>query len=229
MTIQRHLVGGACAIALLTGPTAALAQGAEYEVTVTNATRGQTFTPLAVITHVAGIRLFQVGRPALSVLEAVAEEGNVAPLITLAQSTPSVVFDAQTSGAPPAGVTGPGQSTTVRVRSRPGAQLTLVAMLIPTNDAFVALNAVDLPTSFEPAVFTPVAYDAGTEVNDELCASIPGPNYTECGGPGGGGAPASGAEGYVHVHAGIHGVGDFRPAARDWRNPVARVVVRRVR
>lgn len=229
MTMQRHLVGAACAMALLTAPATAMAQGAEYEVTVTNATRGQTFTPLAVITHAPGVRLFQVGRPAPSVLEALAEEGDVAPLIMLAQSAPTVVFDAQTSGAPPAGVTGPGQSTTVRVLARPGAQLTVVAMLIPTNDAFVGLNAVDLPIGFEAITFTPVAYDAGTEVNDELCASIPGPNYSECGGPGGGGAPAAGAEGYVHVHAGMHGVGDFRPAARDWRNPIARVVVRRVR
>ena len=113
MTMQRHLVGAACAMALLTAPATAMAQGAEYEVTVTNATRGQTFTPLAVITHAPGVRLFQVGRPAPSVLEALAEEGDVAPLIMLAQSAPTVVFDAQTSGAPPAGVTGPGQSTTV--------------------------------------------------------------------------------------------------------------------
>lgn len=102
-------------------------------------------------------------------------------------------------------------------------------MLIPTNDAFVALNGVDLPRNFEPVTFDAIAYDAGTEINDELCASIPGPNFIECGGPGGGGAPAAGAEGYVHVHAGIHGVGDLNEARRDWRNPTARVVVRRVR
>jgi hypothetical protein len=36
-------------------------------------------------------------------------------------------------------------------------------------------------------------------------------------------------EGFVHVHRGMHGVGDFKAAARDWRNPVARVQVRLVR
>ena len=29
------------------------------------------------------------------------------------------------------------------------------------------------------------AYDSGSEVNDELCASIPGPDFEECGGPWG--------------------------------------------
>lgn len=219
-----------CAVALLAMPTLALAQNTrEYEVSVTNATRGETFTPLAVLTHQAGIRLFQIGSPAPAVLEAVAEEGNVAPLVTLAQSVPAVVYDAQTSGAPPAGVTAPGATTTMRVMARASAQLTLVAMLIPSNDAFVALNGIDLPNGFDPMVVTPGAYDAGTEVNDELCASIPGPNYPECGGPGGGGAPSAGGEGFVHVHAGIHGVGDFAAAKHDWRNPVAQIVIRRVR
>ena len=123
----------------------------------------------------------------------------------------------------------PGASKTVRVLAPIGAQLTLVAMLIPANDAFVALNGVDLPRNFDPVTFDAMSYDAGTEINDELCASIPGPNFIECGGPGGGGAPAAGPEGYVHVHAGIYGVGDLTEAQRDWRNPTARVMVRRVR
>ena len=71
------------------------------------------------------------------------------------------------------------------------------------------------------------AYDAGGELNDELCASIPGPPYVECDGPGGGG-DAGGGEGYVHVHAGMHGTGDMTASERDWRNPVAKVSVRQV-
>ncbi|MGH8760210.1 MAG: hypothetical protein ACREVW_11970, partial [Burkholderiales bacterium] len=69
----------------------------------------------------------------------------------------------------------------------------------------------------------------GSERNDELCASIPGPEFAECGGPGGGGKPEGDEEGYVHIHAGIHGIGDLPPEVRDWRNPVARIVVRRAR
>ena len=54
--------------------------------------------------------------------------------------------------------------------------VSLAAMLIPTNDTFVGAR-VELPAT--PAVRTvyAYAYDAGTEVNDETCASIPGPNY----------------------------------------------------
>ena len=101
-------------------------------------------------------------------------------------------------------------------------------MLIPTNDAFLAVDAADLPARREELALAVPAYDSGTEPNDETCASIPGPFFVECGGPGGGGAPAGG-EGYVHVHTGIHGIGDLDASARDWRNPVARVTVRRVR
>lgn len=67
------------------------------------------------------------------------------------------------------------------------------------------------------------AYDAGSEPNDEQCVNIPGP---VCGGAGG--SPDTGGEGYVHIHAGIHGIGDLVAADRDWRNPVAKVVIKRV-
>jgi hypothetical protein len=224
-----RLTRAAAVLALLMSPLPARAQGlAVYDVTVTNVTRGQTFTPIAVITHAPGIRLFTLGAPAVPELETLAEEGDVAPLVTLARAFPSVVYGVETTGAPPVGFTAPGTAKTVRIQARIGAQLTLAAMLIPTNDAFVALNGVDLPRTFEPVTFDALAYDSGTEVNDELCASIPGPNFVECGGPGGGGAPAAGAEGYVHVHAGMHGIGDMNVAQRDWRNPTARVMVRRV-
>jgi hypothetical protein len=37
------------------------------------------------------------------------------------------------------------------------------------------------------------------------------------------------AEGYVHVHAGIHGIGsEVIPAERDWNNPVAKITIRRI-
>jgi hypothetical protein len=33
---------------------------------------------------------------------------------------------------------------------------------------------------------------------------------------------------FVHIHAGIHGVGDLQEATHDWRNPVARIAIRRL-
>ena len=200
------------------------ASAAMFEVTVTNLTRGQRFTPILVASHRAGVRLFELGQPASSQLASLAEEGDVAPLTTLLNLSPDVL-DVVDSGA----LLEPGASVTVRVETRGDFNfVSLASMLIPTNDGFVALNGVAGPRGPEVGThFSPV-YDSGSERNDELCASIPGPFFDECGGPGGGGAPADGAEGYVHIHAGMHGIGDMNPALRDWRNPAARIVIRRL-
>ena len=89
------------------------------------------------------------------------------------------------------------------------------------------MTGVLLPKGNETLTIDALAYDAGTERNDERCASIPGPNFAECNGPGGG-ARVGGGEGAVTVHNGIHGIGDLRASERDWRNPVARIVIRRI-
>ena len=211
-------VGGA----LLLG-TAGAASATEFEVTVTNLTRGQQFTPILVASHKAGVRLFELGTPASSQLKTLAEEGNVAPMTALLLGNPDVL-DVVNSGA----LLNPGRSVTQRVSTRGSFDnVSVAAMLIPTNDGFFAVNDAEGPNGEDSiTVFSP-AYDAGTERNDELCASIPGPFFIECGGPGGG-AMVGGGEGYVHIHAGIHGIGDLRPALRDWRNPVARITIRRV-
>ena len=97
-----------------------------------------------------------------------------------------------------------------------------------TNDTFVALNGVRLPRT--TATYTAIAYDSGTEANDQNCRNIPGPR---CGGEGFSPGPNAGDEGYVYVSNGFHDLGNNRrllgPAVYDWRNPVARITVRRVR
>ena len=219
--------------------------GSLYEVTITNLTRGQQFTPILVATHQDGVNLFALGTPASAELEILAETGNTAPLTNLLLGSGGV-FDVATS----AGLLDPGASVTVPIRGGLAGfrRLSIASMLIPTNDGFLALDGVWLPTgksdnsgksdksgksgksdksSREVVVVASPAYDSGSEPNDELCASIPGPFFLECDGKGGGGAPAGG-EGYVHIHAGIHGIGDLNPSVRDWRNPVARITIRRV-
>jgi hypothetical protein len=203
-------------------------EGQQFGVTVTNLTRGQTFTPVLVASHRKGVHLFTLGSAASPELATLAEEGNVGPLTNLLLASPEV-FDVTNSGPPPGGFVPPGQSKTVMVRTRGNFDhISVAAMLIPTNDGFFALNGAKGPSGHQSLTLFSPAYDAGSERNDELCASIPGPFFAECGGPGGGARVGDG-EGYVHIHAGIHGIGNMNEAERDWRNPVAKISIRRVR
>ena len=199
----------------------------KYEVTITNLTPGQTFTPQLVATHSAKLALFELGQPAGEALEILAEGGDTVPLTNVLLASPYDVADVQTVP----GLLGPGQSVTVVVEgTRFERYLSLAAMLIPTNDTFVAIDSVRLPR-YRRAV-TALAYDAGTEANDQNCLNMPGPR---CGGEGHSPGPNDGDEGFVHVSNGFHSLpaadsGEvLGPQVYDWRNPVARVEVRRIR
>lgn len=187
-----------------------------YKVTVTNTTSGQYFTPILAVTHKSDIALFDLGLPASPELEALAENGMTMPLEEAVADSPNVV-DTATS----AGLLGPGESTTLLIEGRALRLLSLAAMMLPTHDTFMAVDSMILPRNF--GEYTAIAYDAGTEENDELCDNIPGP---QCGGSN---VNDDSGEGYVHIANGIHGIGDLDPAAYDWRNPVAQITVRRMR
>ena len=193
--MKRHLLSLTTGLLLMTSVLAGETVFArEYEVTVTNLTRGQTFTPILVASHKEGASLLTLGNPASSELAILAEEGNTAPLTSLLSGMADVK-DVADSGA----LLNPGASVTVSVQA--GGKfdhVSVAAMLIPTNDGFFALNGVMGPTGDKRLTFFSVAYDSGSERNDELCASIPGPNFVECGGPGGGAVVVGGEEGYVH-------------------------------
>jgi len=209
-----------------TGPALAADddEAGRFEVTITNLTRGQQFTPILVARHKSNVKLFELGKPAGTELAILAEEGDTAPLAAVLSALPGTGQVVTGSG-----LTNPGASTTLIVEGRRGfGFLSVAAMLIPTNDGFFALNGAALPRGSDTLTLTAPAYDAGSERNDELCVSIPGPFFAECGGSGGGAAPAGGEEGYVHIHAGIHGIGNLPAATRDWRNPVALITVRRM-
>lgn len=154
-----------------------------------------------------------------------AEKGNLAPLCTLLQTSPLVNATAAGNG-----LLDPGKSISFQIQGNPRRdRLSLAAMLIRTNDAFVSLDSVQQPYPGWPAQsYSARVHVAGGEVNDELCTSIPGPFFAECNGSGGGGK-VNGGEGFVPVRRGIHGVGNLKVSDRDWRNPVAEVRVRPVR
>ncbi len=213
------LVLSLCALLSLTLlSTAASAQ--RFKVTVTNLTGGETFTPIMVASHKAGVKLFTLGTPASVELEQVAEAGDLAAL-EASLSSNQKVLQVVDSGAP----LPPGKSVTLTVEARgPFDHVSVASMLIPTNDAFFAVNGADGLDFFKHTVvyFSP-AYDAGTEADDELCAHIPGPPNV-CTGEGFN-ASRAGDGNFVHIHSGIHGVGDLSAAIYDWRNPVARIEI----
>ena len=202
----------------LFGIAAGNAAGAEFEVTVTNLTRGQIISPAVVATHTDKLDpLFTLGSPASDELVAVAEDAVNGPLVD-ALSGDKNVKDVQTTGGPIM----PGESASVVVGTAGKFRnITVVGMLVTTNDAFFALKGVRGPKRGSDTHFSP-AYDAGSEANNESCAFIPGP---PCGNPD---VHTEEAEGYVHIHAGIHGIGNLDPAVHDWRNPVAKVTIRRI-
>lgn len=205
--------------ALIFGTNVLADDGKTYQVTITNITAGQAFTPILAATHRADIAFFALGQPASQELAALAEGGDIGPLGDLLESVPWLVGDMASNGA----LLGPGESVTIEVTgSNRFDRLSFAAMLVPTHDTFVALDSMPLPKHAASA--TARAYDAGSETNDELCANIPGPY---CGGAPF--SPMDDGEGFVHVANGIHGIGDLAPEVFDWRNPVASVTVRRVK
>ncbi|RMD65409.1 MAG: hypothetical protein D6826_00140 [Alphaproteobacteria bacterium] len=215
------LIAGAVAA----GPSIAVAdgggddenEGRTYSVTITNLTRGQVVTPPLVIVHSRAFTLFTPGAAASEGLATLAETGNPGPLaadVELAEGVAAVAVG---------DVLPPGQSITMTITSARGAKfLSLAAMLATTNDAFASLRAVRLPKRGRARSVRALAYDAGSEANNESCDFIPGP---PCNGTNE--RDTAGAEGFIHVHAGVHGVADLVPADQDWRNPVLSVVIER--
>ncbi len=219
-------VAAVSAATFLLAMTSAAAADRAYRVTITNLTRGQVFSPPVVALHDDDVAVFRVGEPASDELAALAEDGMADPLAALLRTTAGVYDVAIADGPIP-----PGQSRSVVLHAAgPSGVITAVGMLVTTNDGFFGAHVAEAPgiATRRPLVSRARraevaygnAYDAGTEANTEMCAEIPGP---PCGNAGV--RHTDGAEGFVHVHAGIHGIGDLDPAATDWRNPVVRLTV----
>ena len=188
-----------------------------YEVTITNLTYNQVLSPPLAVSHVPSIHLFQAGEPASEGLEALAEGGDTSVLAGSLSGAGGVCEVMTADGPVP-----PGGSTTITIVGSGKRVVSVAAMLVNTNDAFAALKSMPLPRAYASTTRPIPAFDAGTEINDELCANIPGP---ACGGIG---TDVSDGEGFVHIHRGIHGTGDLDPSEYDWRNPAAYVSVRRI-
>jgi Spondin_N len=233
--------GAAAGMALLASTSVASADApiATYEVTITNLTHGQPFTPPVVATHGAATQVFAVGHGASFALKEIAENGNLGPM--LAQlAADKHVSDSVAAAAPlvPAGLPGSAMfddSVTLTLTASRGAKfLSFASMLICTNDGFTGVDSLRLPKHVGDAVAVrSAAYDAGTERNTEDFADIVPPCQglvgVTSGEPGTGTSnPALAEGGVIHHHPGIAGHSDLVPAIHGWADPVAMITVERV-
>ncbi len=213
------LVGCLLSASLLAANTSSADDLLMYKVTITNLTPGQPIAPVLAATHRSGMSFFEAGQAPSDELAMLAEAGNGKPMAAKLLATPGV-SDAQVSTT---GLTFPGKTTTMMISARRGTEhVSVGAMLGATNDAFMAIADMDLPRERDTVTYMADAYDAGSETNDELSATVAGLG-------GEGYSPNDSGEGFVHIHNGIHGVGNLNAAKFDWRNPVAEIVIQRIR
>lgn len=201
-------------------------------VTITNTT-SQPVSPPLLVSHDGSFAPFYVGEAASPELTPLAEDGSAAWLADVARIGAGVHGVVLADGG-----LAPGASVTLEVAAGEGAVLTLITMLVTTNDALVVWSAYAHDGMMSMDGMAPMddmmakqgvkhdgvvrVYDAGTEANTELCAHIPGP---PCGTKGA--RVVAGAEGFVALHGGILGVGDLDPRMYGWLHPVLEVAVER--
>lgn len=210
-----------------------------YRVTVKNATRGQPVAPSVIATHTAAFRLFELGPAPMAgdpgyndyfALAAMAETGypfHVRDQVAASDGVYDTVVLATTLNPP---VLPPGESNSIVISASGDAKyLTAVAMLGATNDGVYAVHGVELPKGIHDIVRVFAnAYDVGSEANAESAATVIALGATDDN-PILGTGINEGGEGYIHVHAGIHGIGGLDPSIYDWRNPVVELIIERIK
>ncbi|MEO0602180.1 MAG: spondin domain-containing protein, partial [Myxococcota bacterium] len=199
-----------------------------YEVTFTNLTSGQWFTPPNWAGHPQGVRIFDLNQPASPGVQAVAENGDVPTLDAELMAT----IDDQGLGASGVGDTGgpipPGQSVTFDIATAE-FRLSMVSMVICTNDGFAGLQSRQLPTQVgQTRVYRLDTFDAGTEINTENRADIVPAPFCGMGGGTGTTDPLLAENGVIRRHRGIEGFGDLDPLVYDWRDPAVRLTITRL-
>jgi len=207
----------------------------QLDVRVTNLTNAIYFTPLLASAHPAGTHIFQPGTAASANLQAMAEGGDISGLVTDLQAVAAdIVQD------PAGGFLAPGVSAVTMMSTTAGnTHLSIAGMLLPTNDGFVGIETLEIPTAPGTYTYYLNAYDAGTEANDEIITGggmpgVPGipadPGMNS--GMGGTGAAMNDANTTVHIHRGVlgdsnlgGGVSDLDSTVHRWLNPVAELTI----
>ena len=207
---------------------------ADLTIKVQNLTQGVYFTPVLAVAHNAETSLFKAGEVASVALQEMAEGGSLAGLIAHSES-------ANANYAHTEGLTAPGsQGEIVLMSTTDNAFLSLVGMILPSNDGFIGLDTWAIPE--QPGTYTVYlnAYDAGTEANDEIRGSgalgMPGmpvpPPLEGIIGNGGSGVTSVENNTTVHIHRGNigdedmeSGISDVTSSKHRWLNPIVKVTI----
>ena len=203
-----------------------------YAVKITNLTAAQPLSPFAYTLHRASFTPFAIGMPASMGIEMIAESGATADYLMETRAHAGVIIADAASG-----MTMPGEykeftlTAMVPMDEVSGLYFSALSMLVNTNDGLTGINSSSLDELAvgETLTFNTLSYDAGTENNTELQASIPG--------------PAAGGEGFnaqrddmanqVTLHPGVITRDDGKTDSvltqlHRWDNPVARITITRL-
>jgi len=223
------------ALAIISSLGTAPAMAQDLNIKITNLTNAIHFTPFLVAAHDSNSHLFMEGSAASSSLQAMAEGGDITGLSTDIQATGGNVVE-----NPASGLLAPGANTSFMLMSNDGnSQLSLTAMMLPTNDGFVGADSIDVPTTKGTYTYYLNGYDAGTEANDELItgggapgvAGIPADPGSHAG-TGGTGVATADSNSMIHIHRGslgdsnaTGGSSDLDSSVHRWLNPIAELVI----
>lgn len=221
---------------VLAALVAPMAHSAELTITVQNLTSGLSFTPILAVAHTPEASLFEVGETASPEIQAMAEGGSLDGLAAI-----GTAINADALANPAGGLLMPSMSASGDLSTADeNTVLSVVAMILPTNDGFIGLDNWAIPTEAGTYTIYLNAYDAGTEANDELRGSgapgMPGmpvpPPLADAIGMNGSGVSNSVTNDTVHIHPGNigddqadGGISDTDNTIHRWLNPVAKVTV----
>jgi hypothetical protein len=175
----------------------------------------QPLSPPLFVVHSSRADVWSVGEIASHGVAAIAEDADNSVLESALPQVDGVKGVATGAGGPiPSGAT---RTYTVETSGRFN-RLSVLTMLVNTNDAFTGLDSFR-PRSRGTSLET-MAYDVGSERNNELKSHIPGPCC--------GNAFVRAPEGnLIRMHEGITGRGELDPAKYDWDEPAARITIER--
>ena len=208
-----------------------------YRVTVFNLTGGQPFTPPIIATHSRHFHIFERREEASIGVQEIAENGNLDPMIGILEDSSKVTdFAVAVAGDPPPLM--PGSSVSVEVTAYPNDVVSMISMLICTNDGFAGLDSKRLPNRVGAfKTFGMRGYDAGTEINTEAFEDIVPPcgplTGVDSGGAGTGMSNPDLAEGGVirrdrRAGGNIEGIADLVPSIHDWSGAVGILYIQRI-